>query len=360
MVFRGVCQSAVKNALAGQAGAIGMIVYNNVEGSLEGYSLQRITTPEGPYVPTGGISQADGLALVSRLNAGETIVADLSTKTNVITTNNVIAETIEGDHDNVIHISGHSDSVAAGKSDSYSAYFLLISVSTGPGINDNGSGTISILEVAIQLTAFSVKNAVRFSWWTAEESGLLGAAYYVSQQPQSELDKIRLMLDFDMMASPNYAFQVYDGDGSAYGEAGPPGSAEAEYEFERFFVEEMDKNFTQIEFDGRSDYGPFLEAGVATGGIACGAEGIKTVEEVAMFGGEAGVAYDINYHGVGDNLSNLNMGAWIVMTKAIAHMTATFAWSFELLPANTAANKAKRMQMAKRLSEKAVGKMWGV
>lgn len=203
---RGNCQSAVKDALGSTAGAIGMLVYNNVAGNLDGYSLQRISTPEGTYVPAGGISQADGQALVARLQAGETIVADLSTETKISTTFNVIAETIGGDHDNVIHMSGHSDSVAA-----------------GPGINDNGSGTISLLEVAIQLTNFSVTNAVRFSWWSGEEEGLLGATYYVSQQPQSELDKIRLMLDFDMMASPNYAYQIYDGDGSAFGVSNPRG-----------------------------------------------------------------------------------------------------------------------------------------
>lgn len=100
------------------------------------------------------------------------------------------------------------------------------------------------------------------------------------------------MLDFDMIASPNYAFQIYDGDGSAFGESAPPGSAEAEHEFARFFTEETHENHTEIEFDGRGDYGPFLAAGVATGGIACGAEGIKTVEEAEMFGGIAGVAYE--------------------------------------------------------------------
>lgn len=175
-----------------------MLVYNNVPGNLEGYALQKFDTPEGTYVPSGGIAQADGEALVARIQAGETVIAHLTTTTRVATIYNTIAETIAGDHDNVIFMSGHSDSVAQ-----------------GPGINDNGSGTISLLEVAIQLTNFSVKNAVRFGWWAAEEEGLLGAEYYVSVAPQSELDKIRLMLDFDMMASPNYAYQIYDGDGSA-------------------------------------------------------------------------------------------------------------------------------------------------
>ena len=86
LVFRGSCQSAVKVALAGARNAVGAIVYNNVEGDLNGYSLQRINTPEGPYVPTGGISQADGLALIAQIKGGATIVAHLSTIMKVTTT----------------------------------------------------------------------------------------------------------------------------------------------------------------------------------------------------------------------------------------------------------------------------------
>lgn len=85
-----------------------------------------------------------------------------------------------------------------------------------------------------------------------------------------------------------------------------------------------------------------MAAGVATGGIACGAEGIKTVEEAALFGGTAGVAYDECYHSACDNAKNVNVGAWIQMTKAIAHMTATFATSFDLLPAKNVTAKARR------------------
>jgi Zn-dependent M28 family amino/carboxypeptidase len=237
----------------------------------------------------------------------------------------------------------------------------MLITTPGPGINDNGSGTISILEIAIQLTNFTINNAVRFSWWSAEEEGLLGATYYVSTLSHPELDKIRLFLDFDMMASPNYAYQIYDGDGSAFGESGPPGSAEAEAAFQSYFVNEAGLNYTSIEFDGRSDYGPFLAAGVAAGGIAAGAEGIKTVEEAAMFGGQAGVAYDVNYHAEGDNVGNLNMGCWIQMTKAIAHMTAIYARSLDSLPPKSEAAKAKRMERARRwMSERATGGLWGV
>lgn len=169
------------------------------------------------------------------------------------------------------------------------------------------------------------------------------------------------MLDFDMLASPNYAIQIYDGDGSAFGLSGPPGSGEAEREFQRFFTVELGQNFTSIAFDGRSDYGPFLDAGVATGGIACGAEGLKTAAEQAMFGGQAGVAYDVNYHAVGDDSANVDVGAWILMTKAVAHVTATFARSFELLPARgNATRTGVERRGGRQMGERAVGRLWGV
>lgn len=214
IIFRGTCEFGIKVAFAASKGAVGVIAYNNVEGNLLGYSLQRYPLRPNEYVPTVGISQSAGESYVSLIESGATVTADFTSIAQDIVTYNIIAQTIEGDQNNVIHISGHSDSVAQ-----------------GPGINDNGSGSISILEVALHLTRFAVKNAVRFSWWTAEEEGLLGAGYYVNSLNQTEKDKIRLMLDFDMMASPNYAFQIYDGDGSAFGLTGPPGSAEAEKEF---------------------------------------------------------------------------------------------------------------------------------
>lgn len=133
----------------------------------------------------------------------------------------MIAQSLGGDQENVVHLGAHSDSVEA-----------------GPGINDNGSGSIGLLEVAIQLSNFSVNNAVRFSWWAAEEEGLLGSAAYVESLPQSELDKIRLYLNFDMIASPNFKYGIYDGDGSAFGTSGAPGSAEAEKLFQDFFAKE--------------------------------------------------------------------------------------------------------------------------
>ncbi|CAG8981895.1 hypothetical protein HYALB_00013809 [Hymenoscyphus albidus] len=267
LILRGDCQSAVKDAYAGAANASGVLIYNTgnaIYSTMNGYSLQLVSTPEGP------------------------------------------------------------------------------------GVNDNGSGSNTLLEIAVQLTNFSINNAVRFSWWTAEEPGLLGATYYVAHLNQSGINKIRLLLNFDMLASPNYAYQIYDGDGSAFNSTGPPGSAEAEHAFQDYFTNEAHQGWTETEFDGRSDYGPFLDVSIACGGLFTGAEGNKTVQEAALFGGEAGKPYDVNYHLAGDNATNLNIGAWIENTKAIAHVLAGYARSFDSLPPRNVSVAAKREVLAKR------------
>ena len=145
-----------------------------------------------------------------------------------------------------------------------------------------------------------------------------------------------------MIASPNYKYGIYDGDGSAFGTVGAPGSAEAEKLFQDYFTNDAGLNWVPEEFDGRSDYAPFADAGIAAGGLFTGAEGIKTAEEQTLFGGKVGVAYDINYHGAGDNVSNLNIDAFTQNAKAIAHAVATYARSFASLPPKGPAAKFKR------------------
>ena len=243
---------------------------------------------------------------------------------------NVIAQTKGGDANNVLVLTAHTDSVDA-----------------GPGINDNGSGSIGLLEIAVQLARFSVDNAIRFVWVAAEEFGLLGSTYYVSQLSEEERNKIRLELNFDMIASPNFVYAIYDGDGSAFNVSGPPGSAEAEKLFEDYFTNDAGLKYVPTEFDGRSDYGPFLKAGIPTGGLFTGAEQIKTEEEQAVFGGQAGVAYDINYHGAGDNVANLNLTAFLENTKAIAHSVATYGRSFDTIPPRIPANARTITAVAK-------------
>lgn len=325
LISRGTCPFSQKSTNAAAAGALAAIVYNNVDGSLAG-TLGGL----GDYVPTVGTDQATGEALLAAIQNGTTLVADL--EVNAIlenrTTYNVIAETKGGNHDTVLALGAHTDSVEA-----------------GPGINDDGSGTIGLLNVAIGLTNFTVNNAVRFCFWSAEEYGLLGSTYYVSQLNQSAVDlaKVRAYLNFDMIASPNYAYMIYDGDGSTFNLTGPAGSAQIEALFEDYYTA-SGKSFNATAFDGRSDYGPFLDVGIPAGGIFTGAEEVKTSDAQDTWGGEEDIAYDANYHQAGDNIFNLALDAFWLNTKLIAHSVATYASSFDSLPAPTSLTRRSAHQ----------------
>jgi Zn-dependent M28 family amino/carboxypeptidase len=135
-------------------------------------------------------------------------------------TANVLAETSHGDDSNVVMVGAHLDSVSA-----------------GPGINDNGSGSAAILEVAEQMKKVKPTNTVRFAWWAAEESGLVGSDHYVFGLTDEERANIALYLNFDMVGSPNFVRFIYDGDGSAFDLPGPEGSAAIEALFEDFYAD---------------------------------------------------------------------------------------------------------------------------
>ncbi|KAJ5172695.1 Peptidase M28 [Penicillium capsulatum] len=311
LVKRGECPFADKSTLAAAADAAAVLVYNNAAGSVAG-TLGGVSSS---YTAIAGISQADGERLLQATgNGAVTVSLEIDSQVENRTTFNVIAETKGGDHDNVVALGGHTDSVEA-----------------GPGINDDGSGIISNLVVAKELTRFSVKNAVRFLFWTGEEFGLLGSEFYTSHLSPEELAKIKLYLNFDMIASPNYALMIYDGDGSAFNQTGPTGSAQIEALFEKYLASKK-LSFIPTAFDGRSDYDGFISRGIPAGGLFTGAEGIKTEAEAKLFGGQANVSYDENYHAAGDNMTNLNHEAFLINSRATAFAVATYANSLASIP----------------------------
>ncbi|KAF2016547.1 Zn-dependent exopeptidase [Aaosphaeria arxii CBS 175.79] len=316
LISRGSCEFGLKSVYAGNAGAIGAIIYDNIPGGpIEG-TLGTPPRPEGEYIATIGLSLDQGKALAEKITGGAEVSAtfDVVTDIQIQTTNNVIATSKSGSHDTVLVVGAHTDSVRA-----------------GPGINDDGSGTIGILEVAKQLSKYKVNNAVRFGFWSGEEEGLLGSTHYVEHASPKELSSIRAYLNFDMIASPNYVHALYDGDGSAFNLTGPAGSAEIEKFFEEWFAS-VGQNTTATEFNGRSDYAAFIDAGIPAGGTFTGAEEIKTEEEAELFGGVAGEPLDKYYHDAGDDVNNLALDAFVLHTQAIAASVAKYATSFDSLP----------------------------
>ncbi|KAI1114015.1 hypothetical protein F5Y14DRAFT_415890 [Nemania sp. NC0429] len=318
LIARGDCPFTQKLTNAGAKGAVAAMIYNNGEVGPAAGTL----TSVNELIPMGGLTRADGLALAARIAKGEKIPSSGTYWAYVTLTksHNVIATSKYGDPNNVLFLGAHSDSV-----------------DKGPGINDNGSGSCGILTVAKALSKWRTNAQVKFAWWTAEEEGLLGAEHFVATSSAEDLAKIRLYLNFDMIASPNYYLGIYDGDGSRYNLTGPPGSDAAEKLFEDWFAARDLKTFGS-EFNGRSDYGPFLDAGVPCSGLDTGADGVKTEEEVAIYGGVAGEQYDQNYHSAADNATNLAPFPFEVNAKAIAYAVATYGRSWKGFPARLAAN----------------------
>jgi Zn-dependent M28 family amino/carboxypeptidase len=348
LVQRGTCGFNVKVLNAQAAGAAGVVVMNEGQPGRTGLVSMIGPTP-GLTIPAVFATYDAGFNLASVPNANVTVTVSYDQETRVAY--NVIAETATGNDDNVVMAGAHLDSVQ-----------------DGAGINDNGSGSAALLETAIQMAKVKPANTVRFAWWGAEEEGLLGSEYYVSQLSEEEIADIGLYLNFDMVASPNYMFGIYDGDNSG-GTAAPgfipPGSAEIEDVFEAFYAGRGEA-FVDSEFSGRSDYGPFIAVGIPAGGLFTGAEVPKTAEEAELFGGVAGVAFDPCYHQFCDNLTgegqnaavyallredyelvgNVNVHALDVNSDAIA--TAVLSLAYDSSAVNAVAGKpGKRLGLYK-------------
>jgi len=303
LISRGACTFASKAINAFNAGASGVVIYNNQDGTLNGTLGSTFTLD----IPVTSVTQDVG----NQLAATAGLVMRLKTDTfrGLATTSNVLAESKKGKASNVVMAGAHLDSV-----------------NEGPGIQDNGSGSAAILEVAEQMAKTKVRNKVRFAWWGAEESGLVGSTYYVANLAAEDQQNIALYLNFDMIGSPNHVFFIYDGDDSDGVGAGPgpEGSAQIEKTFEEYYTM-LGEPFKGTDFSGRSDYGPFIEVGIPAGGLFTGAEGIKTPEEAALWGGTAGDQYDPCYHLACDTFDNINLHAYDVNVDAVAYSILEYA-----------------------------------
>lgn len=319
LVQRGTCDFIVKVQNAIGAGARAVIIFNEGNANYP----DRIgpfggTLGEPVTVPVLTASFAVGEELFDTGGRYRVAVRAMFRTTK---TYNVVTETRDGDPKQTIVLGAHLDSVPAGM-----------------GINDNGSGSATILEIARQMSFQRIKpvNKVRFGFWGAEEEGLFGSTHYVESLSPKDLDKIALNLNFDMLASPNFVRFVYDGDGSE-GDAGPAGSAQIEHVFENYFA---DKGLptAPTPFDGRSDYFAFIENGIPAGGLFSGAEEIKTKREAKIYGGRAGAPYDKCYHERCDTIRNINETALLQLGRGAAF--ATIHWAMREEPFERGAKDA--------------------
>lgn len=317
VIQRGTCSFIDKVSNAESRGAVAVLIFNEGQEGRTGITLGALPPDSSVEIPVMGITYDLGKSLHDQYTAGAAITVRVAvTGKNAMTpTFNLFAETSTGRNDQVIMIGAHLDSVIE-----------------GPGINDNGSGTAALLEVARQigLHGYTPQNKIRFAWWGAEEVGLFGSYHYLDNLSTTDLRNIAMYLNVDSIASHNFIRGVEDTDlsdtkddpGNLY-EKTPEGSGAIEQALlDYFHAHNLPTKPTPIT--GGTDYEGFAKYGIPFGGLYTGLDGIKTEAEAMLFGGTAGEPYDSCYHKACDSLVNMNVQIFSENARAIAHFAQYF------------------------------------
>jgi Iap family predicted aminopeptidase len=255
---RGECFFRVKARNAEAAGAAALLI---VDGESDDPPRGTLGAP-GIEIPVLAAGAAAGRELGARVRLEVDAVSERRR------TVNVIAETAAGRGERVVMAGGHLDSVPA-----------------GPGINDNGSGTAALLELADALGGRAPRARVRLAFWGAEELGLIGSRRYVRRLSRPERDRIAAYLNLDMVGSPRPAHGVY---------------SDADPHIERMLRRLVGQKAEEENAGRNSDHAPFQRAGIPVGGLFTG----------------AGRPHDPCYHRACDDIDNIDMPILREMTRA--------------------------------------------
>ncbi len=306
LMRRGGCTFTQKQLVAAEVGAVAALVYNHVDGPGLG-SLD----PAQARIPTAGLTTAEGLALTTVAGAPATV--DIRSHTERTTARYLVTQTRTGRTDNVVLAGAQLDSIP-----------------TSAGINDTGTSSAVLLELALRLgSAPKVKNAVRFAWWGAEDVDKTAAGAYLRSLSFDQQLDIALYLNSNSIGSRNAGYFVHDGDNSS-GTAGPMpyGSARIEQAFAAYLngrgIPTEDTNF-----DRQWDHSQFIAAGIPTGGLYAGSFRPKTAAQAAKWGGTAGVSFDPCHQQPCDDLGNVDRTALDRHADALAFVLGTYAMSTE-------------------------------
>jgi Zn-dependent M28 family amino/carboxypeptidase len=179
LIQRGTCTFALKaqNALA--AGASAAIIFNEGQPGRQ-EALQG--TLGGPIaLPVIGASFAVGDALAA-MTPGPTIHIKTDTISELRNTSNLMAETT-GRSDRVVVVGAHLDSVAE-----------------GPGIQDNGSGSASNLELAIQMKKQAgQQSAVHVVWRRRSRTAWFGKLCCFADRASEKRHRTQFELRYDRL-----------------------------------------------------------------------------------------------------------------------------------------------------------------
>jgi len=312
------CKAYDKAMAGAKHGAGAILIANDVtRTSLLASRIRGDGYYEGDYivqVPVLAITHS----LADAMKNQAAVTVSISTQTEIIIANtqNLYCTTPGGNANDLVVIGAHLDSVPA-----------------GPGINDNGSGSATLLEIVLQFFKLKFKPSakIQFSWWGAEELGLLGSRAFVNSSKMTNspvpFSSIKMGVNFDMLASPNGIPEYHDitvPGNPTFPETALRGSAAISQAFKSAF-DNANVNTMATAMTGGSDYYPFALEGIPAGGLATGAGGIKTDAQRAQFGGLANAAMDPCYHQPCDTVANIGQDILGKMSQAAARAIATFA-----------------------------------
>ncbi|MEE1657044.1 M20/M25/M40 family metallo-hydrolase [Microvirga sp. CF3062] len=300
LVRRGTCPFQTKAEQAQAAGAAGLIIMNQGTGDQTGTFGGRLSTQAA--IPVLGVTTEVGrrLAEAARDPSRSRVRLKVDVETGTRSTRNVLADRNE--------ISGSFIVVGA----------HLDSVSEGPGMNDNASGSAAVLETALRLAKEpATATPVRFAFWGAEERGLIGSRHHVDALTDEERRRIRFYINLDMVGSvnPGRFIQLSQTERTAE-TAGIIQAFNDTFASRNLVVEERSRN--QRGFG--SDDAAFAGKSIPTLGLFTGAGNAKSDEHAARFGGQAGQPYDPCYHKACDNAENVDRVVLGQMTDALTQV----------------------------------------
>ena len=294
LTVEGGCLRREQAINAVEAGAAALLVGYPGRGPGEIFRPTLID-PAGIEIPV--VSVTDDAISALQSAGDEPVRLSVETEREPTMLRNVIAQL--GDGPTVVMVGAHLDSVLE-----------------GPGINDNGSGVASVLEIARGVAEAGVPDgtAVRIGLWGGEELGLVGSRAYVEDLTDEELVAY---LNLDMTGSPNGANLVYNEIAVA------EGSAEITQAFVDWFTDRGHR-VEPADLGGGSDHGSFNEAGVPTGGLFAGATATGGASAPSA-SGEGRPPADACYHLACDDIDNVDV------ERAALFADATLAVALDLI-----------------------------
>lgn len=320
LIQRGTCSFDQKIGLAAAAGAAGVIVFNEGSSGRTGSAGCGAVTSRGiPAICLASYSV--GQSLYSQAQQGA-VTARLRIQAIVDSNRadyNLIADSPHGDTNHVVVVDAHLDAI-------YGAALL-----------DNGSGSATILEIALKMAGTTTRNQLRYIWFGGEELGLLGSLHYTRALSAAERSRIVFDIDADVTATPNYVYAIADPANSSGVSGFPanvvPASVVGNNYFASYFTS-AGLPYQSRSNDGTDSYS-FALVGVPNTGILTGQDCCKSAADVAKFGGFTG-----NYEGTVpgtdggcvdrpflwcDNLSNNDPVVLTTVSKAFASVVFNLA-----------------------------------